>query len=133
MFPDLQLHPNSSLETEIPFLNEMSINGARVPGISSILGDPSEKYWLVHRKRFGTDPSEFDHVETSGDRSKGVAGGSRVTVDIIMTGVCPDICNEFFKNSGISDSENEKAMVAVLKNVLPEFQEIQGKCFSPCG
>jgi S-adenosylmethionine decarboxylase len=132
MFPDLQLFPHNSLENELKFLDDMQINGCVVPGKSSILGDPCGKYWLVHRKAFHSDEPMVE-VRTPEHRGSDISLNPRVTVDIIMTGLCSKVCDQFFKDLDKPDCENEKRMRNCISDILPEFSDIIGKTYHPCG
>jgi S-adenosylmethionine decarboxylase len=139
MFPGLQQYPHNSLEVELKFLESMEIDGLIVPGRSGILGDPCGKYWLVHRKVFQGNPldgNEVASVDTPEHRHSVdalVCNGNRVTVDVIMTGLSPEIRQVFYKNKNLSEEGNEKNMSEPIESILPEFQDVQGKCFHPCG
>lgn len=132
LFPDLQAFPHDSLQTELEFLLSMNIAGMVVPGKSSILGDPCGKHWLVHRKQFQPEATTIN-VNTPDHRSGNASADGRVTVDIIMTGLSPEVCEGFFKNFNITDFENEAQMTNRIKEVLPEFADITGKTYNPCG
>lgn len=132
LFPELQSFPHNSLNVELEFLLNMNIAGMVVPGKSSILGDPCGKHWLVHRKQFQPEATIIN-VDTPDHRSGNALADGRVTVDIIMTGLCPEVCKGFFKNFNISDFENEAQMTDCVKQVVPDFTEITGKTYHPCG
>lgn len=133
LFPDLQFYPHNDLLHELEHLSTMRIADRVVPGKSSILGDASGKYWFVHRKEFPPTLSSARSpmVDTPEHRKAEIS--DRVTVDVIMTGLCQEAAKLYFKNPSLSDSENAVIMAKTLRSVLPEFQEITGKCYDPCG
>ena len=133
LFPDLQFYPHNDIMHELEHLATMRIAGRTVPGKSSILGDASGKYWLVHRKEF-PEPlscSRSPMVDTPEHRK--AEATEHITVDVIMTGLCKASARNYFKNRSLTDSDNEKSMGKTIQSVLPEFKHIAGKCYDPCG
>ena len=121
MFPEKQLSPHNDLGAEFEYLNSFELDGvlSTDPGESCLLGSPDGSYWLVHKKRF------VDGTESVGEDRK-------IMVDCIMTGLSRKARSIYFKDSSISELENETAMTASLTGVQPSFH-IKGKCFDPCG
>ena len=120
LFPDLQLVPHNDLQAELVYLDGIEFSGTKIPGISYVLGDVNGKYWLVHRKQLG-------HSKCV------VEAPNRIMVDCIMTGLSGATCAHYFKNINVSIEENQEAMADVIRGILPEFKEISGECFEPCG
>lgn len=134
LFPDLQYYPHNSLESELDYLTNMSIGGSVVPGKSSILGDTSGRYWLIHRKQFYDSPSSIG-MDTPDHRRQvsPSSNGSRVVVDIIMTGLSDECRKIYFKEMRESDESNEGRMTRSIMKTMPDFAKISGKCYDPCG
>ena len=130
LFPDLQLYPHNSLLSELEFLAQMNIAGRVVPGKSSILGDASGQYWLTHRKDWAATTKA---VATPDHRKLSSLMPNQVMVDVIMTGLCTEARSIYFKDTNISDEANEAVMSKSLAAHIPEFGQIVGKCYDPCG
>ena len=136
MFPELQQFPHNSLKVELDYLESMEIDGRTVPGRSSILGGPCGKHWVIHRKVFVNIDGSEAPVDTPEHRQMDDGLGqyeNKVTVDVIMTGLCPDVCGMFYKNHSETEGANEKKMNKPIRTILPEFDDVQGKCYNPCG
>jgi S-adenosylmethionine decarboxylase len=134
LFPDLQLYPHNSLESELDYLANMSIGGSVVPGKSSILGDTSGRYWLIHRKQLYDSSSSVGMDTPDHRRQVGLSSnGSRVVVDIIMTGLSEECRKIYFKDMTVCDESNEERMTRSIIKTMPDFAKISGKCYDPCG
>jgi S-adenosylmethionine decarboxylase proenzyme len=132
LMPALQEFPHNSLRNELEFLERMTVDDRVVPGKSSILGDPSGRHWLIHRKSFTHQCDAPDSIDTPEHR-QGFSEGPKISVDIIMTGIDREVCKGFYQSLDRSDEENQNFMANLIKPILPEFLNIEGKCYDPCG
>ena len=124
LFPELQLYPHRKLDDEIEYLESMTLDGFSTPGATFVLGNSDDKYWLVHRKQLS---ETLENVPVCRKKHQ------RVMVDCIMTGISSEARERYFKDTSKSDSENQEIMSNSLQSILPEFKEIVGKCYEPCG
>jgi S-adenosylmethionine decarboxylase len=123
MFPDLQSYPHHSNDEELEYLESMSVGGTtEVDGETYVLGNAAGRYWLVHYKRFGTDPGQ-----------PRILSDKRIVVDCVMTGLAKEACDHFFQNESLDEPSNAKIMSDYISHVLPDFDEICGKSFPKCG
>jgi S-adenosylmethionine decarboxylase len=119
VFPNLQLYPHDSMENESLYLSDMHLPNV-VNEESYILGGVTGTYWIIHKKRFATGKQV-------------VKPEKRVMIDCIMTGLAPEVCASYWKDSSLSgESDHEEIMSRSVESLGENFRVV-GKAFDPCG
>lgn len=136
MFPDDQLHPHTSIAAELAYIDQMPVG--KSVGKSSILGDVSGKYWLVHRREF--ENPAYLTVDTPDNRTVSDMGrcvlstcSETIMVDVIMTGLDRGVARQYYKDHEDTDDGNKLRMAKSIIDNIPGFPRITGESFDPCG
>jgi S-adenosylmethionine decarboxylase len=136
MFPADQLHPHTSISTELAYIDQMPLG--KSVGQSSILGDASGKYWLVYRREF--ENPAYLTVDTPDNRTVSdigrrvlSSGSETIMVDVIMTGLGREVAGRYYRIHGETDEGNKLRMAETISDNIPGFPRIAGECFNPCG
>ena len=110
MAPSKQDSPMRNLDEEIDYLSSLSSSAPQ--GEIRLLGDPASDHWLVYTRTF----------------RKSRIHKPLVSVDVLLFGIPPEVCQNFFKKKNLK-------MIDSVKRAIPDSfrSAAKGLEFDPCG